>query len=84
LRTVPILVACLALAGLPAAGCAGGPAADADAPKEGDTVIDPVCGQEATVFEGSARGTHEGRTYHFCSASCAEDFQRDPGQYAQR
>lgn len=43
---------------------------------------DPVCGM--TIEEADAVGTseHEGRTYHFCSTDCKEEFDGDPAAYA--
>ncbi|MGH9579484.1 MAG: heavy metal translocating P-type ATPase [Terriglobales bacterium] len=42
------------------------------------TTRDPVCGM--TVDPATARGTaeHEGKTYYFCSAPCAEKFRAQP------
>lgn len=79
---IAVVVVGIALAGLPAGGCASASDAESAGPKEGDTIIDPVCGIETPVFEGSAVATHEGRTYHFCSATCAEAFQQEPERYA--
>lgn len=45
-----------------------------------DAGIDPVCGM--SVSEGGAhQHEHEGHTYHFCSARCAEKFASDPARY---
>src|SRR6266545_3362787 len=45
--------------------------------------IDPVCAM--TVAPEHAAGTvgHEGRTYYFCSAGCAEKFRADPQKYLE-
>jgi YHS domain-containing protein len=46
------------------------------------TAIDPVCDMEVDTDDppgGSLE--HEGRTYHFCSPGCREDFARDPAAY---
>ena len=42
---------------------------------------DPVCGM--SVDSRTARWTteHAGKTYHFCSAQCAERFQKEPEKY---
>jgi len=47
-------------------------------------VADPVCGME--IDPGAAAGTqeHEGATYFFCSESCLQKFQADPGAYAAK
>ncbi|MBN9096345.1 MULTISPECIES: YHS domain-containing protein [Pandoraea] len=46
--------------------------------------IDPVCGM--TVEERTAAGhtSHRGVTYYFCSTSCQQRFEADPGKYAAR
>ena len=45
--------------------------------------IDPVC--HMTVDEGKAVATsaHEGKTYYFCSNSCKEAFEKEPGKYTK-
>ncbi len=42
---------------------------------------DPVCGMEVgqTLFKSS----HKGKEYHFCSASCKQSFDKNPGRYAK-
>jgi Cu+-exporting ATPase len=45
------------------------------------TVKDPVCGMEIDPNTANASEEYEGRTYHFCSASCHERFKADPKQY---
>ncbi len=44
-------------------------------------VKDPVCGM--TIDAETARGKSEysGKTYHFCSKSCLETFERNPAKY---
>ena len=43
---------------------------------------DPVCGME--VEEGSKfRSSYKGKTYYFCSASCKQNFDREPEKYAR-
>ncbi|MBS7622165.1 YHS domain-containing protein [Candidatus Bathyarchaeota archaeon] len=43
-------------------------------------VEDPICGM--TVDESSRfTSIYQGRTYYFCSRSCKEDFDRNPGKY---
>src|SRR4051812_24370339 len=41
---------------------------------------DPVCGMSITGDVGDT-STYKGKLYGFCSASCKEDFVKDPGQY---
>ncbi|MDP3216047.1 MAG: heavy metal translocating P-type ATPase [Deltaproteobacteria bacterium] len=51
-------------------------------PTAASTVKDPVCGMD--VSPATAREHHDwgGRTWHFCSARCAEKFRADPAHYA--
>src|SRR6056297_911772 len=42
---------------------------------------DPVCGMR-TGDDGPA-ATHDGETYHFCSATCRRTFDRTPGEYTR-
>jgi Cu+-exporting ATPase len=52
-------------------------------PELDDTVKDPVCGMDvspATATEHEVRG---GRTWHFCSARCAEKFRAEPARYTE-
>ena len=47
--------------------------------------LDPVCGMEVDPASAAASLEHGGRTYYFCSAGCAENFQAAPPKYlAQR
>ncbi|ADB63077.1 permease (plasmid) [Haloterrigena turkmenica DSM 5511] len=41
---------------------------------------DPVCGMRTDGSEPAA--THEGTTYYFCSETCKETFEAEPGTYA--
>jgi P-type Cu+ transporter len=45
-------------------------------------VEDPVCGMKASPETAAASVEHAGRTWHFCSRSCFEKFQTNPGKYA--
>lgn len=60
-----------------------GGGADADEPGSGDRVLDPVCRMRVTLADTDAglRHAHEGTTYGFCSAYCAERFRADPARY---
>jgi P-type Cu+ transporter len=46
------------------------------------TVKDPVCGMEIDPASAFTTREHMGRSYYFCSASCAEHFDADPHKYA--
>lgn len=39
---------------------------------------DPVCGMRVDPRHAAATRTHEGVTYHFCSAGCAKRFEANP------
>jgi len=49
-----------------------------------DAATDPVCGM--TVNPATAKHTleHEGKTYYFCCAHCAETFRAQPASYLHR
>ena len=65
-------------ASLPPIVTIGLPGASASASTEAK---DPVCGM--TVVPGAAAGRteHEGHTYSFCSTSCKQRFDREPGRF---
>ncbi len=42
---------------------------------------DPVCGMNVNPEKAKARAAHDGKTYYFCCAGCAQKFQRGPGKY---
>ena len=53
------------------------------APLAADVARDPVC-QMAVTTKDAPTLAYRGVTYHFCSASCWENFRRHPAQYAQQ
>ena len=70
------LVMVLALAVL---ACGGGPAPAGSAAAK---VKDPVCGMEVDPAK-SVKLERDGKTYHFCSAYCKEQFEKDPAKFTQ-
>jgi YHS domain-containing protein/uncharacterized membrane protein YraQ (UPF0718 family) len=42
---------------------------------------DPVCGMTVDPETAAGRSTHEGQTYHFCSAGCKAAFDRHPDEF---
>lgn len=46
-------------------------------------VKDPVCGMQIDEKKAAGTGSHKGRTYYFCSASCKAKFEKSPDQYSQ-
>jgi YHS domain-containing protein len=52
-----------------------------DEPAEGATK-DPVCGMTVDTQKSAAASVYRGKTYHFCSTSCRDKFDREPEKYA--
>lgn len=46
-------------------------------------VKDPVCGMEIDDQQASAKSTHEGQTYYFCSDHCKSVFDKNPGAHVE-
>lgn len=44
---------------------------------------DPVCGIEVAMDKGYGK-MHEGTLYRFCSRSCLDKFEADPGRYLRQ
>lgn len=44
-------------------------------------VKDPVCGMTIEETDAAATFDHDGTTYSFCSESCREEFEANPGDY---
>ncbi|NIA02605.1 MAG: YHS domain-containing protein [Planctomycetia bacterium] len=42
--------------------------------------IDPVCGMQVDTEQGYGK-MHDGQLYRFCSRSCLDHFEANPGQY---
>lgn len=47
----------------------------------GALVKDPICGMSVNPGTARYKSDYEGKTYYFCSASCAERFQANPREY---
>jgi Cu+-exporting ATPase len=45
-------------------------------------VTDPVCGMEIDENQAPAMTEFEGQAYYFCSESCRDEFEMNPGRYA--
>lgn len=43
------------------------------------TAIDPVCGMEVAV-KTAHKARHEGKTFHFCSTYCVDEFAKAPAE----
>lgn len=51
--------------------------------KASQKVKDPVCGMEIDAKTAEAKATYKGKTYHFCSISEKEQFEKDPAKYVK-
>ena len=51
--------------------------------KASQKVKDPVCGMEIDAKTAAAKATYKGKTYHFCSISEKEQFEKDPAKYVK-
>jgi Cu+-exporting ATPase len=45
------------------------------------TARDPVCGMDVAPDKSAGSLDHGGRTYHFCSRHCLEEFRAEPDRY---
>lgn len=45
---------------------------------------DPVCGMQVNEQNAEASTEHQGRTYHFCSEECKDQFEQNPEQYSRQ
>lgn len=45
------------------------------------SAIDPVCGMSVDPEHAEYRSFQKDETYYFCSASCKETFDKNPGKY---
>jgi xanthine dehydrogenase accessory factor len=84
-----IAVAVLAeLVQLRASGALAAPAAAGDEAVPGRATradaVDPVCGMTAAAGSSGRPLTYDGQTYHFCSARCRREFERDPAAHARK
>ena len=66
---------------------AAGEPAESDATEDGtgaaDLATDPVCGMTADP-ETAPAVDHDGETYYFCCAGCADSFREEPESYLER
>lgn len=46
------------------------------------SVKDPVCGMTIEESDAVDTSVHNGKTYYFCSNDCKEEFDANPGDYA--
>lgn len=74
-----LVAAALVVATVPAA--AEEPAKKAAAQEK---VLDPVCGMKIDPAKAAGTVKHGEKTYHFCSKSCKESFEKDPAKYLEK
>jgi len=46
-----------------------------------EQVRDPVCGMTIPAARARDFAVHDGKTYHFCSPACREQFEREPERF---
>lgn len=51
--------------------------------RNGDAVIDLVCGMEISRKDTKFKRTYKGKKYFFCSEPCKYHFDFDPDKYAE-
>lgn len=44
--------------------------------------VDPVCGMNVDPEKAAGKSEYQGKTYFFCSPSCKQQFDADPGRFA--
>ena len=44
---------------------------------------DPVCGMDVDPTAAAGKTVYRGRTYYFCSASCKQEFDDSPEEFAR-
>jgi YHS domain-containing protein len=47
-------------------------------------VTDPVCGMEISSDKTGIQSRFDGRTYFFCSTTCAREFEAHPREVLER
>jgi P-type Cu+ transporter len=47
------------------------------------TVTDPVCGMTIEAAQAATMKEYKGKTYYFCSESCARRFEEAPAKYVK-
>jgi YHS domain-containing protein len=45
---------------------------------------DPVCGMQVSEQQAAGKSEYQGETYYFCSPSCKQQFDQNPGRYANQ
>ncbi len=43
---------------------------------------DPVCGMNVDEKKAAGSSSYSGKTYHFCSPNCKNEFDKNPAKYA--
>lgn len=45
---------------------------------------DPICGMSVDENTAKLKSEYKGQTYHFCSMSCKQTFDKEPVRFAKR
>lgn len=45
---------------------------------------DPVCGMQINEHQAAGKSDFQGKTFHFCSATCKEQFDQNPQRYTSQ
>ena len=45
---------------------------------------DFVCGMEIDKTKSAGHYDYKGKTYHFCSESCRDEFSKDPDRFLRK
>lgn len=48
----------------------------------GKKIKDPMCGMAVDLQKSTVAATYRGKTYHFCSYTCRDKFERESEKYA--
>ncbi|MBT1174046.1 HAD-IC family P-type ATPase [Bifidobacterium sp. LC6] len=55
-----------------------------NAPMDGETATDPVCGMTVSVNADAITREYEGKTYYFCGEHCANNFAKAPQIFLEK
>lgn len=45
---------------------------------------DPVCNMDINDISKAPKSVYQGQTYSFCSKTCKDQFDREPGKYVAK
>jgi Cu+-exporting ATPase len=47
------------------------------------TIKDPVCGMDVDPADSAGESSFQGKTFHFCSEHCLQEFKKSPAKYLE-